>query len=102
MNINKVWGEKKVSSKTEKGAPYTISATGLFKRLCNFSYYLYQEELPEIDLLVAVIVSAAKDRDVNYFNSVDFIYHCWLLGLNYITVRSIIIQIWERIEEVND
>lgn len=65
----------------------------------------------EIDLVVGLIISGGKDKDLAYFGNDDFIYHCHLARLNPSFVCAIIDKAWyymdnkipfPQLEEDND
>ena len=55
----------------------------------------YLVDMPEIDLLVAVILQAARDRDEEYFAGRVFIRHCELLQIKSYIVCALIYKTWK-------
>lgn len=51
---------------------------------------LYNVDYPELALVAAIVVQAAKDRDFKYFKSDNFYYHCKLLRINFVQMGHII------------
>ncbi len=49
-----------------------------------------------ISLVVAIIVSAGKDRDRDYLDSQRFEYDCELIKLNSETIRRLFQRVWSR------
>jgi len=48
--------------------------------------------LPEMRLFLAIMDSAAREQDLEYFASKTFAYHCYLLGLDSLELLEIIIS----------
>lgn len=54
----------------------------------------YNEDLPEIKLFAVVIIEAAKDRDMQYFKSWEFVYHTTLLRIDAFFIQKVIKKCW--------
>lgn len=64
--------------------------------LSNISKDKYMEDNPYIDLVLAIVISAARDYDHDYFNSVNYETHCKLLKLKKEFVSSAIKMAWKQ------
>lgn len=65
------------------------------KQIVEISADKYFEELPEINFIAAIVVSAGRDHDKDYLTSDDFLYHCSLLRLKSDYIKAIIEKAWE-------
>lgn len=94
-----VWGRvtKNITKEGRLSKP-----RGLAHKLACLSYEHYNGEHNEIDFLVTIIMSGARERDYDYFynknHDYSFITHCELLGLNYRLVRRIVVGIWDHLD----
>lgn len=68
------------------------------KGLVDYVGDLYLEDYPEVDLIVNVVASAGKERDLEYFNGEGFKFHAWLLRLDSDILYSSIRNMW-RLED---
>jgi len=58
--------------------------------LIEMSSDKYTYNYPEINLLVEIVIGAAKDRDIDYFKSKSFSLHSKLLKLDSLFIVSLI------------
>ena len=54
----------------------------------------YNTELPELNLLVAIIIQAAKDKDLNYFKTELFYNHAQFLKISPIFIAILVKRAW--------
>lgn len=55
----------------------------------------YSEDMPEINLIAAVLIQAGKDHDYAYFKSFKFEHHCFLLNINKDYAIIFVKRAWE-------
>lgn len=68
------------------------------REIVKVSRSIYEtKKLPEIDLFVAVIVRAGKDRDVDFFDSILFEHYCTFIKVNPIIIRNIVDLAWRKL-----
>lgn len=58
--------------------------------LVNLAEIEYGMENPGLNLVSAIIIQAAKDRDFAYLKSEAFFLHCKLLRINFVKVGYIV------------
>ncbi len=74
---------------------YDLLWVQLRDNLIDISADRHLQDMPEIDLLVAVIIQAAKDHDELYFTSRCYEEHCYLLKINPLYAILFIKKAWE-------
>lgn len=57
----------------------------------------YEDNIPNMNLIIAVIISAGRDQDLSYLGTDEFLYHCYLVGLNADNVAYMMEQTWRHI-----
>lgn len=63
---------------------------GLTWQLCQAAYTEMNGEWAEIDLVVAIITRAGRDRDFDWLHSDSCEYYCEMISINYYrTVKAI-------------
>lgn len=58
----------------------------------------YNQQFNELSLIAAIIVQAAKDKDLEYFKDNNFFYHCKLMRISPIFVGYVIREAYKIIE----
>lgn len=58
----------------------------------------YHDESPYAKLALAVIISGGKERDKEYLNGDEFLYHCKLAGLKSDYVQLMFNKAWHYID----
>lgn len=72
----------------------------IHKILYKTAVKMYNEELAELDFIVAIIIKAAEDRDAAYFESRDYVDYCRALQLNPDFIyEKIILKAWKIIDD---
>lgn len=64
--------------------------------LVSISSSRFNEDIPEIRLIVAVIIQAGLDHDDDYFSSTTFKSHCIAIRLQEQTIRKLVYKIWSE------
>lgn len=82
-----VWGDLHPKSKAY--------GKGLSKQLKDNAYNCVDGE---VDLFIAIIIQAAKERDFRYLHSDQCEEHCELIGLNYVRVVRVIEKICDCLD----
>ncbi len=80
----------------------TKSYENMWQHIAHELYELssdrYNEDIPHLRLIIAIIIQAAKDVDRDYLNSPLFVEHVNLLKIHVRYVSKVIISAWEIID----
>jgi hypothetical protein len=72
--------------------------SGLWERLHRGLEKVAEEkhcaDLPTVKMVISIIVSAGRDRDVCYLGSDQFLYHCYLAQMDSNAVSEMISRAW--------
>lgn len=86
---NKTWGWTQRQDYAE-----AWPSCGLAKKIAEASYTtIGAEAWNEVDMLVTVMIEAAKDNNLEFFESEAFEYYCTLIGLDHIVVKQCIYKV---------
>lgn len=55
----------------------------------------YSEDIPELKLLIAIVVQAAKDRDLEYFSTESYKTHAKLIKISPVFMKGLLIRAWK-------
>lgn len=66
------------------------------KDLYNIAADRYKEDIPEVAFLVSLIVCAAEDKMLWYFDSPIYEKHCQLVRLNHRYVLNLFKLMWGK------
>ncbi len=81
-------------ARTEEQKSYIKMWHEIEENMYNMSSDKYRADLPELRLFSAVIVQAAKDKDIDYFDSDEFERHAVLLRLSAAFLKRTIKKAW--------
>lgn len=90
MKENDIWGNALYEGNKR---PHGISAG-----IAQAAYSKLNGESGEVDLLVTVIVRAAKDRDLEWLHGEQFEHYCDLMGLDPTVIRAVLIKAIDYID----
>ncbi len=54
------------------------------------------ERLGLIELYIAIIMSGVREYDLEYINSPQYYYHCYMAGLKECYISTVINYIWRK------
>jgi hypothetical protein len=96
MNEDRIWGS---ATKSVGKDGKSRKSTGLAKLLCQAAEESLGVKSGEIRLLVTVIISGAKNRDIKFLYSDKFSYYCTLLGLTPSRIRWTLLKFIKFIDD---
>jgi hypothetical protein len=70
----------------------------LHKGLEKLAEEKHHQDLPTVKLVIGILISAGKDRDMFYLHSDQFLYHCYLAGMDSNYVAKMIERAWYFID----
>lgn len=56
----------------------------------------YGKKVPLSELCIAIIISGAREHDIEYLETDQYYYHCLLAGLQYNFVTAMIKYTWRK------
>lgn len=68
------------------------------KSLISRALETLPEDLPDIRLIVAIIISAGKEKDLDYLRSDLFVNDCFLIDLDPFFTRKTIYEVWDNLK----
>ena len=69
------------------------------KGIIEISADRFLEDLWEINLIANIIVSGGKNRDLEYFSSDEYYYHCMLIRLDPDEIYQHVKTIWKVLDD---
>ncbi len=70
----------------------------LHKGLVRLAEDRHCDDIAEVRLFIGTIISAGKERDIEYLTGNEFLYHCHLAGMNHLYVHKMIERAWYFID----
>lgn len=72
--------------------------SGMWERLHRGLEKLAEERhcdnIATVRMVIGVILSAGKERDLSYLKSDEFLYHCYLVGMDSVYVSRMLEKAW--------